>query len=76
MSEIQNYVIILLIISVSSSTSLKTPAHDSINTDNQHGSQVVAVGTPLPTASLPLGAQQGPVMVCTKFICVAYIVLQ
>lgn len=26
--------------------------------------QVVAVGTPLPTASLPLGAQQGPVMVC------------
>ena len=28
-----------------------------------HGSQVVAVGTPLPTASLPLGAQQGPVMV-------------
>ena len=28
-----------------------------------HGSQVVAVGTPLLTASLPLGAQQGPVMV-------------
>lgn len=26
-------------------------------------SQVVAVGTALPTASLPIGAQQGPVMV-------------
>lgn len=25
--------------------------------------QVVVVGTPLPTASLPIGAQQGPVMV-------------
>lgn len=29
--------------------------------------QVVAVGTPLPTASLPLGAQQGPVMVSYIF---------
>lgn len=29
--------------------------------------QVVAVGTPLPTASLPLGAQQGPVMVYALF---------
>ncbi|GIY91929.1 protein MON2 homolog, partial [Caerostris extrusa] len=28
--------------------------------------QVVAVGTPLPTASLPLGAQQGPVMLTAK----------
>jgi hypothetical protein len=28
-----------------------------------HGSQVVAVGTALATSSLPLGAQQGPVMV-------------
>lgn len=26
-------------------------------------SQVVAVGSPLPTASLPVGAHQGPVMV-------------
>ncbi|KAK2183612.1 hypothetical protein NP493_305g03033 [Ridgeia piscesae] len=33
-----------------------------------HGSQVVAVGTPLPTASLPLGAQQGPVMLTAKNI--------
>jgi len=32
------------------------------------GSQVVAVGTPLPTASLPLGAQQGPVMLTSKNI--------
>ena len=29
-----------------------------------HGSQVVAVGTALATSSLPIGAQQGPVMVC------------
>ncbi|XP_046428999.1 protein MON2 homolog isoform X1 [Neodiprion fabricii] len=28
--------------------------------------QVVAVGTPLPTASLPIGAQQGPVMLTAK----------
>ncbi|XP_014213732.1 protein MON2 homolog isoform X2 [Copidosoma floridanum] len=28
--------------------------------------QVVAVGTPLPTASLPIGAQQGPVMLTVK----------
>ena len=34
-----------------------------MNPEAVHGSQVVAVGTPLPTASLPLGAQQGPVMV-------------
>lgn len=34
--------------------------------DMVHGSQVVAVGTPLATASLPLGAQQGPVMVWKK----------
>ncbi|KAI0207165.1 MON2-like protein [Lamellibrachia satsuma] len=33
-----------------------------------HGSQVVAVGTPLLTASLPLGAQQGPVMLTAKNI--------
>ena len=32
-----------------------------------HGSQVVAVGTPLATSSLPIGAQQGPVMVCCIF---------
>lgn len=28
--------------------------------------QIVAVGTPLPTASLPIGAQQGPVMLTAK----------
>lgn len=32
--------------------------------ENEPRQQVVAVGTALPTASLPLGAQQGPVMVC------------
>lgn len=31
-------------------------------------SQVVAVGTPLPTASLPAGAHQGPVMVRGHFV--------
>ena len=31
-----------------------------------HGSQVVAVGTALATSSLPIGAQQGPVMVCCR----------
>ena len=38
------------------------------NGDSIQGSQVVAVGTPLPTASMPLGVQQGSVMVwsCSK----------
>ncbi|XP_043493036.1 protein MON2 homolog isoform X1 [Polistes fuscatus] len=31
-----------------------------------HRHQVVAVGTPLPTASLPVGAHQGPVMLTAK----------
>ncbi|XP_046407133.1 protein MON2 homolog isoform X3 [Ischnura elegans] len=34
--------------------------------DNDYRQQVVAVGTPLPTASLPIGAQQGPVMLTAK----------
>ena len=42
----------------SGAASSQTPAADVI-----HGSQVVAVGTPLPSASLPLGTQQGSVMV-------------
>lgn len=33
-------------------------------TDFRH--QVVAVGTPLPTSSMPIGAQQGPVMLTAK----------
>jgi len=47
-----------------------TPSKDSNDdgtpdaTDYRH--QVVAVGTPLPTASLPLSAQQGPVMLTAK----------
>lgn len=32
-------------------------------------SQVVAVGSPLPTASLPVGAHQGPVMVGDIVFC-------
>ncbi|KAG1680890.1 Protein MON2 [Nymphon striatum] len=34
--------------------------------ENEPRQQVVAVGTALPTASLPLGAQQGPVMLTAK----------
>lgn len=34
--------------------------------DSDYRQQVVAVGTPLPTASLPIGAQQGPVMLTVK----------
>ncbi len=41
------------------------------NNEMIHGSQVVAVGTPLPTASLPLGAQQGPVMVSSQVVIMA-----
>ncbi|XP_064632193.1 protein MON2 homolog isoform X2 [Lineus longissimus] len=44
------------------------PSHDFTNPDAIERSQVVAVGTPLPTASLPLGAQQGPVMLTAKNI--------
>lgn len=38
----------------------------SLATESVERSQVVAVGTPLPTASLPAGAHQGPVMVTTS----------
>lgn len=34
--------------------------------ENEFRHQVVAVGTPLPTSSLPIGAQQGPVMLTAK----------
>lgn len=34
--------------------------------EGDYRQQVVAVGTPLPTASLPIGAQQGPVMLTAK----------
>lgn len=34
--------------------------------ENDFRHQVVAVGTPLPTSSLPIGAQQGPVMLTAK----------
>lgn len=39
-------------------------AHGAVDGDYRH--QVVAVGTPLPTASLPPAAQQGPVMLTAK----------
>ena len=39
-------------------------AHSAVDGDYRH--QVVAVGTPLPTASLPPAAQQGPVMLTAK----------
>lgn len=34
--------------------------------ENDFRHQVVAVGTPLPTTSLPIGTQQGPVMLTAK----------
>ncbi|XP_078340585.1 protein MON2 homolog isoform X4 [Crassostrea virginica] len=40
----------------------------SMATESVERSQVVAVGTPLPTASLPVGAHQGPVMLTAKNI--------
>lgn len=40
----------------------------SLATESVERSQVVAVGTPLPTASLPAGAHQGPVMLTAKNI--------
>ena len=55
----------ILFLSVNSTGSNKSGSSESALSAQEtiHGSQVVAVGTPLPTASLPLGAQQGPVMV-------------
>lgn len=42
----------------------RTPSQDlQAATESVERSQVVAVGTALPTASLPAGAYQGPVMV-------------
>lgn len=35
-------------------------------TENDFKHQVVAIGTPLPTTSLPIGAQLGPVMLTAK----------
>lgn len=34
--------------------------------ENDYRHQVVTVGTPLPTSSMPIGAQQGPVMLTAK----------
>lgn len=43
----------------------RSPSQDlqSQSSEAMERSQVVAVGTPLPTAALPIGAHQGPVMV-------------
>ncbi|KAJ8301798.1 hypothetical protein KUTeg_020785 [Tegillarca granosa] len=48
----------------------RTPSQDlqMTGTEAVERSQVVAVGTPLPTASLPVGAHQGPVMLTAKNI--------
>lgn len=53
---------------VSSPGHFRTPSQDlqTVNTEAQERSQVVAVGTALPTAALPVGAHQGPVMVTHK----------
>ena len=39
----------------------------------QERSQVVAVGTALPTAALPVGAHQGPVMVGLRRECWSFV---
>ncbi|XP_026271999.2 protein MON2 homolog [Frankliniella occidentalis] len=36
------------------------------NSESDYRQQVVAVGTPLPTSSVPIGVQQGPVMLTAK----------
>ncbi|CAH1783969.1 unnamed protein product [Owenia fusiformis] len=49
----------------------RSPSQDvqpPVSAETMHGSQVVAVGTALPTASLPIGAQSGPVMLTAKNI--------
>ncbi|KAK3101498.1 hypothetical protein FSP39_004044 [Pinctada imbricata] len=49
---------------------IRTSSQDlqSMTSESVERSQVVAVGTPLPTASLPVGAHQGPVMLTAKNI--------
>ncbi|ELU04807.1 hypothetical protein CAPTEDRAFT_201502 [Capitella teleta] len=55
-------------LSRASSTKNPESTSGSGSPDVYSGSQVVAVGTPLPTSSLPLGAQQGAVMLTAKNI--------
>ena len=63
------------LISLILSTTAQTQGHirsasqdlQSQSTEAIERSQVVAVGTPLPTAALPMGAHQGPVMVLHTF---------
>lgn len=51
---------------------VRSPSQDMSNQyiggcgENDFRHQVVAVGTPLPTSSMPIGAQQGPVMLTAK----------
>lgn len=51
---------------------VRTPSQDLSNQyiggcgENDYRHQVVTVGTPLPTSSMPIGAQQGPVMLTAK----------
>ncbi|XP_060551977.1 protein MON2 homolog isoform X2 [Ruditapes philippinarum] len=49
---------------------IRSPSQDlqSTHLEANERSQVVAVGTPLPTAALPVGAHQGPVMLTAKNI--------
>ncbi|KAK7789330.1 hypothetical protein R5R35_012807 [Gryllus longicercus] len=52
--------------SARSSQDLNSQYNLSTYGEADYRQQVVAVGTPLPTASLPIGAQQGPVMLTAK----------
>lgn len=45
-----------------------SPDLQTLGSEAMERSQVVAVGSPLPTASLPVGAHQGPVMLTAKNI--------
>lgn len=58
----------LFTISAHSRANSQDMGHQYINScgENDFRHQVVAVGTPLPTSSLPIGAQQGPVMLTAK----------
>lgn len=59
---------IIIHIVAHSRTSSQDLGNQYINScgENDFRHQVVAVGTPLPTSSLPIGAQQGPVMLTAK----------
>lgn len=52
--------------SPSSSQDLSSQYNHHYSSESDYRQQVVAVGTPLPTSSVPIGVQQGPVMLTAK----------